>query len=86
MAASDDNFISETFLNGCFSKTAAKIILRYTVLHFFTVTSCLRGMNFYQFLSGKDFPEKCKHSELALNFIQKQYFSPRKPFPFIIVE
>ena len=26
------------------------------------------------FLSG-DFGEKCKHTELALNFIQKQYFS-----------
>ena len=35
MAASDDNFISEIFLNGCFSKTAAKI---YLLLYVFTVT------------------------------------------------
>ena len=38
--------------------------------------------NFYGFLLGKGFREKCKRIELALNFIQKQYFSPKKPFSF----
>ena len=34
MAASDDNFILEIFLNGCFWETAAKIIyLRNSKLH-----------------------------------------------------
>ena len=43
--------------------------------------------NFYGFLLGKGFREKCKCTELALNFIQKQEFSPKKKhFPFIIVK
>ena len=43
-----------------------------TYFTFLTVTSCYRGTNFYRFLLGKGFREKCKHTELALNFIQKQ--------------
>ena len=39
-------------------------------------------MNFYSFLLGKGFREKCKHTELDLNFIQKQYFSPENQFSF----
>ena len=39
-------------------------------------------MNFYGFLLGKGFHEKCKYAELALNFIQKQKFSPKKTFSF----
>ena len=34
----------------------------------------------------KGFGEKCKHKELALNFIQKQNFSLKNHFPVIIVE
>ena len=49
-------------------------ILGYTCFTFLTLTSCYRGMNFYIFLS-ESFGETCKHTELALNFIQKQYFS-----------
>ena len=36
------------------------------------------------FLS-EGFGEKCKHTEVALNFIQKQYFSEKTHFPFIIL-
>ena len=57
-------------------------ILSYTYFTFLTVTSCKRGTNFYGFLLGRGFLEKCNHTELALNFIQKQYFSPRKTFSF----
>ena len=36
MAASEDNFILEIFLNGCFSKTAAKYIyFKISRLHIF---------------------------------------------------
>ena len=31
---------------------------------------------------GKGFRERCKHTELALNFIQKQYFNPKISFSF----
>ena len=37
------------------------------------------------FLS-KGFDEKCKHTELALNFVQKEYFSWKTHFLFIIVK
>ena len=47
-------------------------ILSYTYFTFLTVTSCQRGMDIDGFLSGKGFREKCKHTELALNFIQEQ--------------
>ena len=55
-------------------------LLSYTYFTFLTVTSWKRGTNFYGFLLGKGFREKCKHTELALIFIQKQYFSPKNPF------
>ena len=36
---------------------------------------------------SKGFGAKCKHAEVALNFIQKQSFSEIKThFPFILVE
>ena len=34
------------------------------------------------FFLGRGFREKCKHTEIALNIIQKQYFSPKNPFAF----
>ena len=44
MAAFEDNFTLEIFLNGCFSKTAAKIQSfqknGYTYFTFLTVMSC----------------------------------------------
>ena len=39
MAASEDNFILEIFLNGCFSKTAAKYIyFKISRLHIFYIS------------------------------------------------
>ena len=39
MAASEDNFILEIFLNGCFSKTAAKYIyFKNSRLHIFYIS------------------------------------------------
>ena len=62
-----------------FSKTAAKIQSfqenGYTYFTFLTVMPCQRGTNLYGSFSSKCFGKKCKHIELALNFIQKQYFS-----------
>ena len=69
MAASEDQFILEISLNGCFSKAAAKIYLFYKFLHIFYIS---------YFDVSKGFGAKCKQTQLALNFIQKQYFSEKK--------
>ena len=78
IAASEDNIILE-FLNGFFSKTAAKYIcLRNSRLHMFYISYfdvMLERTNFYGFFLGNGFDEKCKLTELALNFIPKQYFT-----------
>ena len=79
MAASEDNFILEIFLNGCFSKTAAKYIhFKNSRLHVFYISyfdvMLKRNEVLWIFIS-KGFDEKCKQTELALNLIQKQYFS-----------
>ena len=34
------------------------------------------------FFLSKGFGEKCKHTELASNFVQEQYFSLKNKFPF----
>ena len=57
-------------------------ILNFTYFTFPTVMSCYRGTNFYGFLLGKGIRKKSKHTELALNFIQKQLFNPKIPFSF----
>ena len=79
MAASDDNFILELSQNGCFSKTAAKYIyFKNSRLHIFYISYfdvMLKRNEFYGFFLSLGFDEKCKQRELALNFIQKQYFS-----------
>ena len=79
MAASVDNFILEIFMNGCFSKTAAKYIyFKNSILHIFYISYfdvMLKRNEFYGFFLSLGFDEKCKQRELALNFIQKQYFS-----------
>ena len=77
MAASEDNFILEIFLTGCFSKTAAEYIyFKISKLHIFYI-SCFDVMlkrdeflRIFFFLS-KGLDEKNKETELALNFIQK---------------
>ena len=38
------------------------------------------------FFLSKGFDEKCKPTELALNFVKKQYFSLKKHFPLILIE
>ena len=77
MATSEDNFILEIFLNGCFSKTAAKYIyFKNSRLHIFYISyfDVMLRRNEFLWIFFKGFDEKCKQTELALNFIQKQYF------------
>ena len=79
MAASEDNFILEIFLKGCFSKTAAKdIYFKNSRLHMFYISyfdiMLKRNEVLWIFLS-KVFNEKCKQTKFASNYIQKQYFS-----------
>ena len=79
MAASEDNCLLGIFLNGCFSKTAKKYIyfknsrLHIVYISFFDVM--LKRNEFLWIFLSKGFDERCKQTELALNFIQKQYFS-----------
>ena len=79
MAASEDNFILEIFLNGCFSKTAAKYIyFKISKLNIFYISDfdvMLKRDEFLPIFLSKGFDEKYKETELALNFIQKQCFS-----------
>ena len=79
MAASEDDFILEIFLNGYFSKAAAKIYSFQKSLHIFYISyfdvMLKEERIFMDFFLSKGFGEKCKHTELALNFVQKQYFS-----------
>ena len=78
MAASEDEFLMETFLHGCFSKPAADLYSFYKFLHIFYI-SCfdvmLKRNGFLRFFLSKCFGEKGKHTELALNFVIKQNFS-----------
>ena len=76
MAAPEGEFILETFLHGCFSKAAANIyileivyILHIFYISYFDVT--LKRNEFLWIFLSKGFGEKCKPTELALNFIQK---------------
>ena len=98
MASSEDNFNFENFLNGCFSKAAAKIHLsqkfklyqEYSQLHIVFISYCdvmLKRNEFLWIFIRQGFREKCEHSEIASNIIQKQYILVQKThFPFIIVE
>ena len=79
MAASEDNFILGIFLNGCFSKKAAKYIyFKNSRFHIFCISYfdvMLKRDEFLWIFLTKGFNEKCKQTKLALDFIQKQYFS-----------
>ena len=63
---------------------------RYTYLtnsklHIFYISYCdamLKRNKFLWIFLGKGFHEKCKHAKIALNIIQKQYFSSKNPFSF----
>ena len=77
MAASDEKFILGISLNVLLKDSCKGIfileILSYTYFTFLTVTPYVKEERiFYGFLLGKGFREKCKHTELALNFVQKQ--------------
>ena len=70
MAASEDNFILEIFLNGCFSKTAAKYIyFKNSRLHIFYISyfdvMLKRNEFLWIFFLSKDFDEKCRQTELG---------------------
>ena len=79
MVACEDNFILEIFLNGCSSKTAAKYIyFKNSRLHVFYISYfdvMLKRDKFLWIFLSRDFDEKCKQTELTLDFLQKQYFS-----------
>ena len=81
MAASEDEFIFETFLHGCFSKAAVNMYSRnlyfrnsYTYFTFLIWRHVKEEWILWSFWI-KGFGKKCRHTELALNFDQKQYFS-----------
>ena len=74
MAATEHNSNLETFRNGCFSKTAAKIyLLTNSKLHIFYISYCdvmlKRNEFLYIFFLGKGFREKCEHTKIALSII-----------------
>ena len=61
MAASEKNFFLEIFLNGCFSRTAAKMfILEILITHILDLVKEERV--FMDYCLSKDFSEKCKHT------------------------
>ena len=72
MAASEDEFILETFLHGCFSKVILEILTHFTFLLWRHVKE---EQIFMIFFVSEGLGEKCNHTELALNFVQKQNFS-----------
>ena len=91
MAASEDNFILEIFLNACFSKATAKhIYFKNSWLHIIYISyfdvMLKRSEFLWIFFLSKDFDEKCKQTELGWNFIQKQYFSQKTHFLFVVIE
>ena len=87
MAASVDNIILEIFMNGCFSKTAAKYIyFKNSILHIFYISYfdvMLKRNEFFWIFLSKGFEEKCKQTKLALNFIQNSILGKKHVFPLI---
>ena len=79
MGASEGNFILEILLKGCFSKTAAEYIyfknFRLQMFYIYYFDIMWKRDKFLRDFLSKGFDEKCKQTELALDFIQKQYFS-----------
>ena len=81
VGASEHKFILEIFLNGGFSKAAAKIYLFQKILtHFvhFLLWHHFKEEQVFMIFFSKGFGAKCKCTELTLNFNQKQYFSEKK--------
>ena len=76
MAASEDKFILEIFLNGCFSQWQLQIFIYFRNSYTYFTFNVMLRRNEFLFFSNKSFGAKCKlHTELSLNFIPKQYFS-----------
>ena len=46
----------------------------------------LKRNGFLRLFLSKGFGKKCKHTELALNFVQKQNLVKKTHSPFILVE
>ena len=87
IAASEDNFILEIFLNDCFSKTAAKYIFKNSRLQIFYISYfdlTLRRDEFLWIFLSKGFDEKCKQTELAS--FKNSILAKKTHFLFIIVE
>ena len=64
---------------------SCKEFLRNSKLQIFHIFYCdvmLKRNEFFWIFLGKGLREKCKHTEIALNIIQKQYFSSNNPFSF----
>ena len=84
MVASEDNAILEIFLNRCFSNTAAKYIyFKNSWLHIFHISYfdvMLKSNKFLWSFLGKGFNEKCKQTELALNFNQNSILARKNTF------
>ena len=51
------------------------IYFRNSRLHMFYISYSDVMLIFMNIFSSEGFGKKCKHTEVALNFIQKQYFS-----------
>ena len=89
MAASEYKFILEIFLNGCFSKAAAKIYLFqkfFTHIVHFLLWCHFKEEQVLMIFFSKGFGTKCKYTELALNFNQNSILVKKTHFPFILVE
>ena len=85
IAASEHNFILEIFLNGCFSKTAAKYIyFKNSRLHIFYISYfdvMLKRNELLCIFLSKGLDGKCKQTELALNFIRNIILAKKTIFP-----
>ena len=89
MAASEYKFILEIFLNGCFSKAAAKIYLFqkfFTHIVHFLLWCHFKEEQVLMIFFSKGFGTKCKYTELALNFNQNSILVKKTHSPFILVE
>ena len=83
-------FFKEFYCKRRRSKTVLKdsckdIFITNSKFTYFCISYCdvmLKRREFLWIFSGKGFHEKCKHTEIALNIIQKQYFGSKNRFSF----
>ena len=94
MAASEDEFIGKYSIMAASQRQLQRHIYFKKFLHIFYISYFdvmlkrhVKEERIFMTFFSKGFGAKCKHAELALNFIQKQSFSEIKThFPFILVE